>query len=84
DRCFIGGTRHIDRFFPKLLEKAAPGCVIVVDLARIGIAARVAAMMKEAGIFQELIQIHISRGYELAGDIALRPVNPIFMVIGKC
>lgn len=84
DRCFIGGTRHIDRFFPRLLERAAPGCVIVVNLARIGIAARLAAMMKEAGIFQELIQIHISRGYELAGDIALRPVNPIFMVIGKC
>jgi cobalt-precorrin-6B (C15)-methyltransferase len=84
DRCFIGGTRQIDEFFPRLIEKAAPGCVIVVDLARIGIAAQVAAMMKEAGIFQELIQIHISQGYELAGDIALKPVNPIFMVIGKC
>jgi len=24
------------------------------------------------------------RGYDLAGDIALKPVNPIFMVIGKC
>lgn len=84
DRCFIGGTRCIEKFFPRLLEKAAPGCVIVVDLARIGIAARVASMMKEAGIFQELIQIQISRGYELAGDTALKPTNPIFMVIGKC
>lgn len=84
DRCFIGGTRGIGKFFPRLLEKATPGCVIVVDLARIGIAARMAAMMKEAGIFQELIQIQISRGYELAGDIALKPTNPIFMVIGKC
>ena len=84
DRCFIGGTRGIDEFLPLLLEKAAPGCVIVADLARLGIAARVAQMMKEAGIFQELIQIHIARGYDLGGDIALRPVNPIFMVIGKC
>jgi cobalt-precorrin-6B (C15)-methyltransferase len=84
DRCFIGGTRGIDDFLPILLEKANPGCTIVVDLARLGIAARVARLMKEAGIFQELIQIHISRGYELGGDIALRPVNPIFMVIGKC
>lgn len=84
DRCFIGGTRGIDEFLPLLLEKAAPGCVIVVDLARLGIAARVADIMKKAGIFQELIQIHIARGYDLGGDIALRPVNPIFMVIGKC
>ncbi len=84
DRCFIGGTRGIDDFLPLLLEKARPGCIIVADLARLGIAARLAQLMKEAGIFQELIQIHISRGYELGGDIALKPVNPIFMVIGKC
>jgi cobalt-precorrin-6B (C15)-methyltransferase len=84
DRCFIGGTRGIDEFLPLLLEKATPGCVIVADLARLGIAARVAEMMKEAKIFQELIQIHIARGYDLGGDMALRPVNPIFMVIGKC
>jgi len=84
DRCFIGGTRQIEDFFPRLLEKTRPGCVIVADLARIGMAAQVAAMMKEAGIFQELLQIHISRGYTLAGDIALKPVNPIFMVVGKC
>jgi len=84
DRCFIGGTRGIDDFLPLLMEKAAPGCIIVADLARLGIAARLAQLMKEAGIFQELIQIHIARGYDLGGDIALRPVNPIFMVIGKC
>ncbi len=84
DRCFIGGTRRIDGFFPMLLEKAMPGCIIVADLARIGMAARTAAMMKETGIFQELLQINISRGYTLAGDIALKPENPIFMVVGKC
>lgn len=84
DRCFIGGTRQIDEFLPLLLEKAAPGCIIVVDLARIAIASRVATLMEELGILEELIQIHILRGYPLAGDIALKPVNPIFMVIGKC
>jgi cobalt-precorrin-6B (C15)-methyltransferase len=84
DRCFIGGTRGIDDFLPLLLEKATPGCIIVADLARLGIAARVAEMMKEAEIFRELIQIHIAKGYDLGGDIALKPVNPIFMVIGKC
>jgi cobalt-precorrin-6B (C15)-methyltransferase len=84
DRCFIGGTRGIDYFLPLLLEKAQSGCIIVADLARLGIAARIAKLMKEAGIFQELIQIHIARGYDLGGDIALKPVNPIFMVIGKC
>jgi cobalt-precorrin-6B (C15)-methyltransferase len=84
DRCFIGGTRNIEGFFPILMDNASPGCVIVADLARIGMASNVSRLMKGHGIFQELIQIQISRGYELAGDIALRPENPIFMVVGRC
>jgi cobalt-precorrin-6B (C15)-methyltransferase len=84
DRCFIGGTRQIDAFFPKLLEKAAPGCIIVAALARIGMASQVSRLMKTHGLFQELLQIQICRGYDLADDVALKPVNPIFMVVGKC
>ncbi|HII07339.1 MAG TPA: methyltransferase domain-containing protein [Methanotrichaceae archaeon] len=84
DRCFIGGTRGIDAFFPVLMEKTASGSVIVADLARIGIASKVIDLMKKEGIFEEVLQIGISRGYDLAGDIALRPMNPIFMVVGRC
>ncbi len=83
NRCFIGGTRNIKSFFPLLMERAAPDFAVVADLARIGIAHEVALLMKNAGIFQELLQIQICRGYDLAGDIALRPVNPIFMVVGR-
>jgi len=84
NRCFIGGTREIEAFFPVLLERAAPGCLMVANLARIGRAHLVAGLMKEAGIFQELLQISIFRGYDLAGDLGLRPANPIFMVVGRC
>lgn len=84
DRCFIGGTRQIDEIFPKLLDRTVAGCIIVADIARIGMASKVVGLMKAHGIFQELLQIQISRGYELAGDLALKPVNPIFMVVGKC
>lgn len=84
DRCFIGGTRNIEVFFPALVDKAEPGCVVVADLARIGMASKVVELMKEQGIFHELLQINIARGYDLAGDVALKPTNPIFMVVGKC
>jgi len=84
DRCFIGGTRNIDEFFPMLIKKANPGFVVVSDLARLGMASSVVKLMKKYGLFHELLQIQICRGYELSGDLALKPVNPIFMVIGKC
>jgi cobalt-precorrin-6B (C15)-methyltransferase len=84
DRCFIGGTQNIESFLPALLKRAAPGCIIVANVARIGMASLVARLMKDRGIFQDFLQIQISRGYELGGDIALRPTNPIFMVVGRC
>jgi len=83
DRCFIGGTRGIEAFFPALMERLSPGAVVVADLARIGMASKVVELMKGAGIFEELLQIGIARGYDLAGDVALRPENPIFMVVGR-
>ncbi len=84
DRCFIGGTQNIENFFPALMDKASPGCIVVADLARIGMASKVAELMKIHGIFRELLQVNIARGYDLAGDVALRPINPIFMVVGRC
>ena len=69
---------------PYCWTKPAPGCIIVADLARMGIASKVAELMKNEHIFREILQIHINRGYDLAGDIAFKPINPIFMVIGKC
>ncbi|KQC16361.1 MAG: methyltransferase domain-containing protein [Methanothrix sp.] len=83
DRCFIGGTKGIEDFFPALMERFSPESIVVADLARIGIASKVVTLMKREGIFEELLQIGISRGYDLAGDIALRPINPIFMVVGR-
>ena len=85
DRCFIGGTRQIDEFLPLLLEKATPGCVIVADLARIGIASRVADVdERDWAYFRSFFRFISCGATTLAGDIALKPVNPIFMVIGKC
>ncbi|MCQ8903657.1 MAG: class I SAM-dependent methyltransferase [Methanothrix sp.] len=83
DRCFIGGTRDIERFLPALRERAAPGLRLVVDVARIGMAAKVAGLVEDLFTLEEVLQINISRGYRLAGDIALKPVNPIFMIVGR-
>lgn len=83
ERCFIGGTAGVEDFFPMLMERLSPGAAVVADLARIGVASKVAGLMRGAGIFEELLQIGIARGYDLAGDIALRPENPIFMVVGR-
>ena len=62
DRCFIGGTRGIDEFLPLLLEKARPGCIIVADLARLGIAARVAQHDERGQKYSGSLSRFISQG----------------------
>lgn len=84
DRCFIGGTRNVESFFPLLMSRTEKGCRIVANLARMETACQMAELMRGRGVFKELLQIHLLRGYDLAGGMGLRPVNPIFMVVGKC
>ncbi len=83
DRCFIGGTRGIDQFIPVLSENAANDFRFVIDIARVGMAARAIKLVEEYFVLEEVLQINIFRGYRLAGDIAFKPVNPIFMIVGR-
>jgi cobalt-precorrin-6B (C15)-methyltransferase len=79
---FIGGTREVTDVVRRLSEKVHGR--IVVNAARIEIASNVINTMKELGIFKETLLINISKGYDLAGGTAFKPLNPIFMVVGEC
>jgi cobalt-precorrin-6B (C15)-methyltransferase len=83
DRCFIGGSAGIEEFLPAIIENASRDCRIVVNMVRIGACARAMGLMKEVCTLEETLQIGISKGYSLAGDLALRPNNPVFMLVGR-
>jgi cobalt-precorrin-6B (C15)-methyltransferase len=38
--------------------------------------------MKSLGIFEEVIHVQVSKGYELAGETAFKPANPVYIVVG--
>jgi len=38
--------------------------------------------MKSFGIFEEVIHVQVSKGYELAGETAFKPMNPGYIVVG--
>jgi precorrin-6B methylase 2 len=78
DIVFFGGTKGIER----MLE-VCDAERIAVNIARMEVAFRVVERMKAMGIFEEILMINISRSYELAGGTAFKPLNPIFMVIGR-
>ena len=81
EKAFIGGTKN----FKTTIEFLLPRCKrLVLNAARIEVAADAIDFMKSAGIYEESLLIAISKGYELKGFTAYRPNNPVFMVVGSC
>ncbi len=79
DTIFFGGTKDIER----MLE-VCDARKIAVNAARMEIALKAMEKMKSMGIFEEMLIINISKSYELAGGTAFKPLNPVFMVLGRC
>ncbi len=77
DGVFFGGTRGIERMLEVCRAKR-----VVVNCARMDVAVEVVRKMKELGIFREVVMVNASIGYELAGGIAFRAINPVFVVVG--
>lgn len=80
DIAFFGGTRDIGKML--IVAGIKVRGKIVVNLARMGIAERVIKIMTRLGMFEEVIMVNVAKGYDLAGDIAFRSENPVFMVVG--
>lgn len=77
DGVFFGGTKDIERMLEVCRAER-----VVVNCARMDVAVKVVEKMKELGIFREIVMVNVAMGYELAGGIAFRAHNPVFVVVG--
>ncbi len=82
DKAFFGGTKNIEEMLHIAMKYKSIKSTVVVNCARIGVATKVINKMKSIGIFKEALIINISKSYELAGDVAFKNLNPVFMVVG--
>ncbi|MDD1721176.1 MAG: methyltransferase domain-containing protein [Euryarchaeota archaeon] len=81
DKAFIGGTAN----FKEVIEFLIPCCRrLVLNAARLELAAEAIWYMKDLGIFDEALLINIAKGYELEGLTGFESHNPVFMVVGTC
>ncbi len=81
DKAFIGGTAN----FTEVIEFLIPHCRrLVLNAARLELAAEAIWHMKELEIFDEVLLINIARGYELEGLTGFGSHNPVFMIVGTC
>ena len=80
DCAFIGGTRNITSVLGQLAKKVHGR--IVVNAVRIQTASTIIKTMQEMDIFEEAVHVQVAKSYPLADDIAFKPINPVYIIVG--
>ena len=81
DCAFIGGTQHLDQIVPVLAKKVRR--TIVVNAVLLSTLTKAVTTMQQLGIFCEVVQVQVARSHEIAGSIMFKPIDPVFVIVGK-
>lgn len=81
DCAFVGGSQHLGRILPLLAKKVKR--TIVINAVLLSTLAEGIATLKQLGIFYEVVQVQVSRSYEIAGSIMFKPIDPVYIIVGK-
>jgi cobalt-precorrin-6B (C15)-methyltransferase len=81
DKAFIGGTKD----FKRVIDFLIPHCKrLVLNAARIELAAEAISYLTQVGIYDEALLINIARARKLEDLTTFSPYNPVIMVVGSC
>lgn len=81
DCAFVGGTQQLTRILPVLAKKVKR--TIVINAVLLSTLAEAVATMQQLGIFCEVVQVQVSRSHEIAGSIMFKPIDPVYIIVGK-
>jgi len=82
DAAFVGGSRDLERSLSVLSDSVTGG--IVVNAVLLSTLNKAVKAMKDLGIYQETISVQVCRSHELAGSLMFKPIDPVFIVVGRC
>jgi cobalt-precorrin-6B (C15)-methyltransferase len=81
DCAFVGGTQQLARILPILAKKVRR--TIVVNAVLLNTLSQAVTTMQQLGILCEVVQVQVARSHEIAGSIMFRPIDPVYIIIGK-
>jgi cobalt-precorrin-6B (C15)-methyltransferase len=81
DCAFLGGTKNIAEILPVLSKKVKR--TIVINAVMVSTLERSVSTLKELGIFTEVVQVQVSRSYDIAGSIMFRPIDPVYIIVAR-
>jgi cobalt-precorrin-6B (C15)-methyltransferase len=81
DCAFLGGTKNLAAILPVLATKVRR--TIVINAVMVSTLERAVATLKDLGIFTEVVQVQVSRSYDIAGSIMFRPIDPVYIIVAR-
>jgi cobalt-precorrin-6B (C15)-methyltransferase len=81
DCAFVGGTQQLAEVLPVLAKKVRR--TIVVNAVLLSTLSHAVVTMQQLGIFCEVVQVQVARSNEIAGSIMFKPIDPVYVIVGK-
>lgn len=80
DALFLGGSRN----YAEVLDHAVETGVgrVVMNVSRLEVAGDAVRAFRDRGLFEEIVQMQVSTGYELAGATSFNSDNPVYVITG--
>jgi len=81
DALFLGGSRN----YEAVLDYAVATGVdrIVMNVSRLEVAGRATEAFRDRDLLEEVVQLQVSHGYQLAGATSFDSENPVYMLVGS-
>jgi cobalt-precorrin-6B (C15)-methyltransferase len=80
DALFVGGSRNYEAVLDHAVETDVDR--VVMNVSRLEVAADAARAFRERDLLEELLQVQVSTGYELAGATSFDSNNPVYVLVG--
>ena len=81
DAVFVGGSRNYEAVLDHVVDSDATR--VVMNVSRVEVAGGAIEAFRERGILDEVLQLQVSHGYELAGATSFDSENPVYVVVGR-
>jgi cobalt-precorrin-6B (C15)-methyltransferase len=81
DCAFVGGTHGLAEFLPVLSNRVRR--TIVVNAVLVETLQTAVMNMQELGIFLEVVHVQVARSHGIAGSIMFKPIDPVYVIVGK-
>ena len=80
DALFLGGSRNYEAVLDYAREAGVDR--VVMNVSRLEVAGAATEAFRERDLLEDVVQLQVSHGYELAGATSFDSDNPVYLLIG--